>query len=670
MTGSVRHAEPCQGPGSATPVSRRQLLRAGGVGLVTASLAACDAFSTKPSGSERPNGDRGSEGTPGAMEAPQVAKQVKAGTLPKLADRLPDEPLVVKPTEKTGTYGGTWHTTILGPADTAWISRTMAYEDLTRWDPQWTTTILNVAKSIDVSRGGLVYTVGLRPGMKWSDGKPFGADDLVFGNNDVTLNSELTPVPPANPAHFEKLDDHTVKITFEKPDGFFLQHHADSGTISQPFHYLKQFHKKYNPDIGRLVKKEGTTDWVELFQRKGSTIEGTSYNALWMNPDLPTLCAWKPVARLGKGTRFVVKRNPYYWKTDPDGRQLPYIDEISYKIITDPQVMLLKATSGEFDMHDRHFNNPQNKPVLARNRKKAGYDFFDNLPASMNNLVVALNLSHPDPKMREVFGNKDFRIGLSHAIDRQQMIDAVFQRQGEPWQLGPRKDSGFYLEALAKQYTDYDLKKANGSLDQAGYSQRNGDGWRLRPDGKPIAFSIEMASGLNPFWTDGSQLIRDYWRKVGVDVQIRNEDRSLLYNRKENNQHDAIIWGGDGGLRDAILDPRWYFPYTTESNYATAWANWYNGDKPAMKPPPETRKQMKLYDQIKETPGEDDRKKLFMQILQIAQEQFYAIGTVLPAPGYGIVKNNFHNVPKSMPGAWIYPNPAPTNPEQYYISQG
>ncbi|MEQ7128567.1 ABC transporter substrate-binding protein [Actinopolymorpha sp. B11F2] len=646
--------------------TRRELLRMGTAGLVAAGFTTgCDLLSTDPNSGGGGGGRAGKKG----REAPSLAKLVKAGDLPPVAKRLPKEPLVVRPADQIGAYGGTWNTALLGPADAAWLDRTIGYDNLTRWDPEFSKVIPNVAKSVEPNADGREYTITLRAGMRWSDGEPFTADDLVFANEEVERNEKLTPVPPDNPATFEKIDDVTVRVTFERPNGLFPEEQAQAGgsdLVSRPFHYLKQFHEKYNPDIDALVEEEGVADWVELFNRKGALIEGTPYNARWMNPDLPTLCPWHVDNALGDGSRLVASRNPYYWKTDPDGSQLPYIDEVRFQVITDPEVMLLRASNGDFDMHARHINEPRNKPVLARNRESGGYDFFDTVPASMNNLMIAFNLTHPDRMKREIFQNKDFRIGLSYAINREELITAVFQGQGKPWQAAPSERSEFYVEELATQYVDYDVDLANQHLDKAGYSERDGENRRLGPDGEPIQFDVETATGLSPTQVDALELIRGYWTEVGITMRIKAEDRALFYTRKEANKHDVAIWGGDGGLNDAILDPRWYFPFSQESNYAIAWANWYNGDSPAMKPPATTRRQMELYDQLKASPDPAERRELFMQILQIATDEFYAIGTILPAQGYGIVKTTFHNVPKTMPNAYVYPTPGPTNPEQYY----
>ncbi len=291
----------------------------------------------------------------------------------------------------------------------------------------------------------------------------------------------------------------------------------------------------------------------------------------------------------------------------------------------------------------------------------------------MNQAAITLNLTHKDPVKRQIFQNKDFRIGLSHAINRQEIIDVVFVSQGEPWQLAPRKETPWFNERLAKQYTEYDLKKANEHLDKVA-PQKDGEGFRLGPDGKRISFNVEVTAG-SPGAEAAPQaleLVQGHWRKVGIEMQVKNEDRALLYTRKNANEHDAVVWAGDGGLKDGLVEMRYYFPFSFESNFAQAWTAWYNpGGNPRTQPeePPEiVKKQMALYDQIRVTPDEGKQIELVKQIMEIAADQFYAMGLALPPNSYGIVKNNMKNVPAKMyftGGPWL--NPAATNPQQYFF---
>jgi ABC-type transport system substrate-binding protein len=249
----------------------------------------------------------------------------------------------------------------------------------------------------------------------------------------------------------------------------------------------------------------------------------------------------------------------------------------------------------------------------------------------------------------------------------------VLVSQGEPWQAAPRPESPYYDRSMAKQYTEYDVKQANEYLDKAGYSQKDGEGFRLGQDGKRINFTVEVAAGGNTAgarWVDLMELIKKYWRAVGIDINVKSEDRSIFYTRKRNNQPDATVWSGDGGLYfDIVLDPRWYVPMSEESNYAMTWAQWYLGDPLGQEPPPVVKDQIALYRKALATPDRKERDRLMKQILAIAKEQFYVIGISLSPLGFGIVKNNFHNVPSKMPGAYQYPDPAPVNPEQFYIKE-
>ena len=621
--------------------------------------------------------------TPGKFkDAPTLADQVKAGKLPPIEQRLPKNPMVVQPTEQVGKYGGTWRTALIGGQDTAWLTRTIAYDYLVRWDPAWKKVVPNIAESFEASPDAKSFTFKLREGMKWSDGQPFTADDIVFYVNDVYRNKELTSSLGNNPYSVEKLGDYQFTINFEQPNGLFIPNACTpSGSPAgfewtrYPAHYLKQFHKKYNTtNLDQLVKENNAEDWVKLFRLKGSGVPGTPYDARWSNADMPTLYAWRIVEPYGTATRVTCERNPYYFKVDPEGNQLPYIDKVNYDVLQDAQVLLLKASNGEIDFHERHINTNANKAVLSDNQQKGQYHFFDEIPSDMNTNVFCLNLTHKDPVLRKIFQDKNVRIALSHAINRQEIIDTIYVGQGEPWQCAPRKESPYYNETLAKQYTEYDVKKANDLLDQAGY-KKAGDGFRQRPDGQRIILVIEVsATGVDATALDTTKLVANYWQKVGIDAQVKSEDRSLLYTRKEANDHDCAVWGGGSGLQDAILDPRLYFPFSNESNFAQPWYVWYqkpgNPQCQPEEPPEASKKQMDLY--TTGVLGSGDAAKqtaAFKQILEIAQDQFYAIGIALSPPGYGIAKNNVRNTPKELPGAWLYPSPGPTNPEQYYFEK-
>ncbi|MGH3503309.1 MAG: ABC transporter substrate-binding protein [Nocardioidaceae bacterium] len=172
--------------------TRRGLLRAGGVGLVAASAVGCDMLSTNPDGQKKDAGGSGSATNKNPKQAPTLDAKVKSGELPQVADRLPDKPLVIKPTDSIGKYGGTWHSWFQGLGATYIFDDEVGYDYLVRWDPKWEKVIPNLAESCDVGKDGRTYTFHLRKGTRWSDGKPLTADDLVFAYEDVLKNSWLS----------------------------------------------------------------------------------------------------------------------------------------------------------------------------------------------------------------------------------------------------------------------------------------------------------------------------------------------------------------------------------------------------------------------------------------------------------------------------------------------
>lgn len=604
-----------------------------------------------------------------------LADLVKSGKLPAVELRLPANPLILKPVEKVGKYGGTWRSALQGGADDAWLTRTIGYDYLVRWDLGWTTVIPCVAESWSTNADSTEYTFKLRKGMKWSDAEPFTADDIVFWMNDVLNNKELTPAtggPWAAGGKYGtavKADETTVTWKFAAANGLVLVRNATpdgQSPVQFQAKYCKQFHKAYADPVklDALIKENKQDDWIKLFGMKCSSVAGTPIGGRWQNPQLPVLSAWVLTTPSSTKDPCRATRNPYYWKVDTEGNQLPYIDNLFYDFVTDLQALVLKAANGEVDYMDRFLNTATNKPVYVNNAKKADISLYEETAEQMNPMVCAFNLTHKDKQMRAIFQDLNFRAGMSHAINRQEMIDVLWIGQGEPWQAAPRPTSPYYSEKMAKQYTEYDVKKANEYLDKV-LPKKDAAGMRLMPDGKPLAFALELANIFKE-WTEAGPMLQKYWKAVGVDVTAKVLDRTLVYAHKDANEFDAMCWTGPGGL-DVILDPRWYFPFSTESQFGMLWQYWYNKDVRGEEPPAAPKKQMELYSQLKATGDTKKQTELMKEILQIAQEQFYAFGIVLSSSGYSIVKNNFKNVPKVMPASWNYPTPGPADPPQFYF---
>lgn len=650
---------------------RRDALRFGVASLAAVSLPACDLLSTDPHSGDGASRDNGTAAK--GKEAPMLAELVAAGELPPIAQRLPSEPLTLTPVENEGVYGGSWDLFIPNTLGYSFYEN-IGYDGLIRWNIEFTEIIPNLAESWDISDDGREYTFYLRPGTKWSDGSEFTADDIVFACEDVLKNPDLYPAVPqwltsvSGTASIEKVEDSAVRFILADPDGLFLQTLATPGPgvmlTAFQMHYFSQFHEKYNDNVTALAEENGQSSWPDLFRAKGGS--GMADLSWWQNQEVPTLLPWR-VSTFVEGSRVVLERNPYYWKVDPDGSQLPYLDKVVFEIIQDPEVAILQISEGRFTLPPPDILTLRDKPVLAEYREQGAYHFIDQAPSRTSEAIIILNLMHQDAKMREMFQNKDVRIGLSHAINRQEIIDVVMQQRGEPWQNSPRRESDFYNEQLAKQYTEYDVATANDHLDRAGYAERDDEEYRLHADGSRISFNLDLSTDSWATWTDIAELVAGYWAEVGVEARTRTVSGENFSVRLQNNQHDAVVWSGEGGLRDAILLPKWYFPSDASAWYAVPWGEWYSSrGESGSEPPDAARQQMELYDEIKATGDEARQVELLREILHIAQEEFYIIGTVHPAERYNVVQDDFHNVPKTILEAALYPDPGPNQPEQFY----
>ena len=322
------------------------------------------------------------------------------------------------------------------------LYKMFAYEPLVRWNTTWSEVEPNLAESWTVNDKATEFTFQLRKGVKWSDGMPFTADDILFWWNDVEMNKELYPSPPnfmqagGKPGTVTKIDAYTVKFTFAATHGLFLSLIAGADGRSMhsfPAHYAKQFHASYvdKAKLDALVKKEGFNTWRDMFIAKVCQPDGGGYGQ-YSAAGIPTLYAWMVETPMSaNATQVTFVRNPYYWKVDPTGQQYPYIDRLVYTVFQDTEQMLLKAVNGEIDMQGRHFNTNANKAVLFDNQDKGNFSFYLLVDAASNRSVLNLNLTHKDKAMRAIFQNKDFRIGLSYAINRKEIINTVFMGQGE-----------------------------------------------------------------------------------------------------------------------------------------------------------------------------------------------------------------------------------------------
>jgi len=608
-------------------------------------------------------------------EAPSLAELVKAGKLPPVDQRLPQNPLVVPVVEKTGEYGGVWRRAFLGPADYNNYVR-VVYDALFRFSPDGAKIEPKIAESAEPSADYKTWTVKLRKGSKWSDGQPFGADDIVFWYNDVLLNKELTPTlpgwiksPDGSAAKVEKVDDSTVRFTYAAPATLFLtalanQDGADrTFAVFLPAHYLKKFHPTYTPkaDVETAAKAAGFKTWTELFANR---------NAPWENPERPTMGAWSPASRASDPV-LSLKRNPYFVGVDKDGNQLPYLDEVRFTYFADAQALNLAAIAGNFDMQERHIIMT-NYPVLKDQEKTGKFRVITWPTFGGADAVIAINQTYAaDPEMGKVMANKDFRIALSLAINRDQIKESVFLGLGEPRQPIPAPWHPYYPgDEYAKKFTEFNRDQANKLLDGIGLTKKDGNGIRVLPNGKPATIEISVVPAFGA-WPDVALLVSKDWEAVGVKTIVQIRERALHFKMRENNELMAEIWNEDTSAfpytGNAKVDPR-NSPILT---IGPQWLRWYaTGGKEGAEPTPAMKRIVEIVDKARTVPP-DEQVKLSQELYRIWADNVFEIGTVGLTPmvqGVVVAGSKFRNVPTTLGNDWPLRSPGNARTEQFFFA--
>jgi peptide/nickel transport system substrate-binding protein len=621
-------------------------------------------------------------------EAPMLADRVKAGHLPPVEQRLPQEPLVLKPLHEIGRYGGTWRRAFIGPGDSENGNRINATDKLIFWDYTASHMVPCVAKGWEVSEDGHTTKLFLRPGMKWSDGSPFTADDFVFWFEDIYHNSDLVPAPigdmsiGGHPGRITKIDDTTIAFEFDAPYFLFLEILAGDTLIGggqsarqsdglcygayAPAHYLRQFLPKYSSldTVTALAKAAGFQGWVDAFHARSD----------WrLNKDLPTLGPWHMVQPIN-GPVWLLERNPYYYAVDPDGNQLPYIDRVQLNLVESPDAVNLRAIAGEFDYQER-FLDLSKLPVLLDNQERGNYKIHLDLGRCGADSNLMFNLTFKgDPEIAKWLRNVDFRRALALGVDRDQLNETFWLGLGAigssmPADSVPESPGGEWRT----KWSIFDPARANAMLDTIGLTKKGTDGLRLRTD-RPETLRIEIlvAQTLFPTWPQQAEMVAEQWRKIGIATDVKVVERSLALIRTRTDQDQIFLWD-NMGTENLYLYARYVLPVDpTGGMYSDAYAQWFasNGARGTA---PDDPQLLKAYELLRSAGGKraEERNEIAKSIWRIAVDQQYAIGIVGQSPadmGVRLVNNRLRNVPDRIPIDQICRNPGGARPEQWYFA--
>jgi len=591
--------------------------------------------------------------------------------LPPIEQRLPEEPMIVQPHEEIGTYGGTIRGIAKGLESGTSEIISWRFVSAVRMADDFQTIVPNVLKSYEWNDDYTELTWMLRKGHKWSDGEPFTADDILFWWEDIMLNEELTSNIPEQwvfggaPAEFEKIDDITVKITFADPAPGLLTYLS-----VRPYapwackHFLKEFHIDYNADANDLAKAEGYDSWADLFR---------SYWNKWddaMNrPELPTLNSHVLLEEPTTEHRIFVP-NPYYFKVDTTGQQLPYINEIYETFIPDYQVMVLKIVAGEADAKTQTLEL-RSAPLLKENEAKGNYTLHLT-GQGKGNVLYAFNRTSEDPVLREIFSDVRFNQAMSLAINREEISDLLFLGMAKPMQAVPHPSVSFMEPEMVTYMTEYDPDQANALLDEMGL-EIGADGWRQRPDGQPLIIFFEYCQQAGP--VEIHELVKDYWETVGVQIRLKELSTEAWRARVAANEQDIAVWHTDYGLEPQLIAAPYqlYPPFGpgTDQLLGVTWRDWYTTDgESGEEPPDDVKRLFELAEQFKtQLPGSDEYLAIGKEMVQIHLDNLFLIGTVGLAPKALVVSNRLGNTGAYVVGRTDYFYAYPYRGDQWFFKE-
>jgi peptide/nickel transport system substrate-binding protein len=593
---------------------------------------------------------------PTMQETPVLLEPVKSGALPSVGQRIPEQPRILKRFaggEGPGHPGGQLNMLVASARDTLLMTvygytRLIVYDDRFDLHP-------DILESYDVKEGR-EFTLKLRAGHKWSDGQPFTTEDFRFFWEDVANNKELSPSGPSvellvdgKPPKVDIIDERTIRYTWDKPNLYFIASQARAAPLFlyRPAHYLKKFHIRYTSEKEILKSAKGgeqVSRWIETYRR---------HDVMYANDnvDLPTLNPWVNITP-SPAQRFVFVRNTYYHRIDENGRQLPYIDRV---ILTVAATNLIpgKAALGEADLQVRYLNM-RDYTFLQKSSKSAGVAVHLWEAGVGSQIAFYPNLNADDEVWRKLMRDVRFRRALSLAIDRDELNQVVFLGLAKPSNNTIMERSELFKPEYATRWTNHDPALANKLLDEIGLTERDPQGIRLLPDGRPATIVVEHGSEESED-TDTLELVADYWRNVGIEMLAEPQTRENL--RRRTISGEAIMTAFEGVVTTVPTIDTSPKEFTPATRGGLQWSRWgmfvessgKQGEKCDME------SACKLIDDLKEwetTTEPAARRTAWGSILQTNADEVFSIGTVNGIRQPIVVGLKVRNVPKEGYYAW------------------
>jgi peptide/nickel transport system substrate-binding protein len=446
-----------------------------------------------------------------------------------------------------------------------------------------------LAKSWNLSRDGKQYTLYLRQGLRFSDGQPFTADDVLF-TFQVYLDEKVhSPqrdllIVGGKPITLKKVDDATVR--FELAEPYAAAERIFDGLAILPRHLLEDAY------------------------RHGK------FSQAWNLATPPSQFAGLGPFRLKEyvsGERIVLERNPYYWKEDRNGSRLPYLDELDFLVVPSEDAQVIRFQAGDTDILSRF--GAENFAVLEKQQSAKKYHVYD-LGASLEYNFLFFNLNDLSSKNAPEIAKKQswfqdlrFRQAVSSAIDRSGIVRLAYQGRATPlW--GPVTPGDKLWMDSALPHPARSLERASQLLQAAGFSRKS-DGALVDSRGTLVEFSIVVNSS-NSQRNKMAAIIQDDLAQLGMNVHVVPLDFRNMVDRFLNSfNYEAAIMGLVSGDADPTADMNVWLSsgethlWDLRGKAATPWESEIDQLMEQQETTLDFAKRKRLYDRVQEIVADD-----------------------------------------------------------------
>ena len=593
-------------------------------------------------------------------ESPWSAQLVAEGNLPPIEERLGD-PFVLQVGE-VGKYGGVLRRIQTSPLDIHAVGGRISARGMIRASGDGNSWVPMASRSWTPNEDGSVWTVKVPKGQKWSDGAPNTSEDYryqyeTYLNEDIVgrgtryINQSGDP-----PLQVVAIDEDTVEFRYSAPNWLFeiqiSYGHLPHDIPYYPAHYMKTYNANYNPDAQKIAEAAGFETW-ELYYF-------ANRDKYHHNPNLPSLASYLFETNT---TNEIVwfSRNHYFNMVDQEGNQLPYIDGMRIgPQVNGTDAVALAATQGGIDFQARSLSMLY-FPLLKENEAKGDYKLKLVPDTAGTDLGLRWNLTFHGPE-RELIGNKDWRIAMSMAIDRDEINEVLYLGQGTPRNGLPSTDHAFYPGSEYERMYWTDIPGSNEILDRV-MGPKDGEGFRTFPNGD--RFELVITTREQGIAKDGAEMMCIDIEAVGVRCLIEPLGGFLRIQRNRASLHMARPAGhcctGELYMFSGATIP------TSRGSWAPEWGGWYRSGEG--EEPPDWLKEIYTWFEAART-GPEEAVKSAKLIFESVTEQAVNPGIIGGIGSFAVLV--VHNDLSGVPDVWGNRNglQSPQNafPERFFFN--